>query len=364
MSRGARAIPGSARSLVAGLLALSALLLAGADPAAAQAEVADIDAIDTAFQEAVDGISGDLVRIARNLLFSLLLIEVVWSFGRIVMNGGDIGRVLSALFQRVIIVGFFLFLLEGLPLPGGRTVGISQFILTAAEGLMDITIQSSIKPADVFGDIFWSGAQIYDASGTGFGRLAAALVWLALAFFGALIAGIMLVAYVRIYVAFTVGILALGFGAWRETSNIARNFIFSALGQIFRLFTLLLMVAVIRIQLDQMMGFDTFGDGVMMIGMLVIFVMTLISVPAQVESIVASGSAPSAEGRVVEAGTYAVREAGRRTVGAGISAAGSGMRAGLGAAAGTTGSALKTGTRATGDRLAAAIRAIQTRGGP
>ena len=360
--------------LIASLVLAGLALLVWSDPAAAQFTPDDpgdgpwevetgslispgrIDAIDTDFQNAAKAVGDDLKEIAERLLYSLLLIEMVWSLGLIVMRGGNIGRLLSALFRRIVIAGFFLFLIDGIPMADG-TVGIATFITRVAEGLGNATIESSIKPSEVFGNIYDAGAQIYYAT-SGIGRkLSAGLVWLVLMFLGGIIAGLMLLAYIQIYIVFTIGIVTLAFGAWRQTEGIARNFLFSALGKSFKLFALLLIVAVIRLQLQNMARIESFEDGLLMIGLLVIFVMVLISVPGQVEAMVSSPPGPSADGTVVEAATYAPKQAARSTVNTGVSAVGAGVKT-------VAGAGWKAGKIAAGRRLAAGLRTIQAGVGP
>ena len=339
------------------LMMAALVVLTCSDPAVAQpAPAGAIDEIDTAFQDAVNAIGDDLKDIARNLLYGLLLIELVWTFGQIVMTGGNIGRIISEFFQRVFIAGLFLLLIDGIPAAGGN-IGITTFILRSAEALSDATIESSIKPAAVFGDIFKAGSQIYDATSGGLRRIAAALVWLMLMVVGAIVAGIMLVAYIEVYMAFTIGILTLGFGVWKQTSGIARNFLFSAAGRIFKLFAVLLIVAVIRLQLDNMKGISAFEDGVILIGMLIIFIMVLITVPAQVESMVSGAASISADGKIMQTVTYLPGRAVGKATDTALGATGRAAATGAKVTAGTT----RVGVKAAGNQLAATIRAINAR---
>ena len=338
--------PAMTLTVVPGLLVLLVL----ADPAAAQMSAGEIDKVDTAFQAAANAIGGDLKDIARNLLFGLLLIEMVWSLGQIVMTGGDFGRLMSEVFQRVVIAGLFLLLIDGIPAPGG-TIGIAKFIIISAEALSDSTIESSIKPSEVFGDIYRAGAQLYDNTSGFRASLGAALVWLALVFLGASIAGTMLVAYIEIYMAFTIGILTLGFGAWKQTSGIARNFLFSAAGRIFKLFAVLLIVAVIRLQLEALEGLAGFEEGMVLIGLLVIFNMILGTVPAEIERIVAGAAGASAADKVTQAATDGAKQGAGKAAGAAGKAAASGAK-----------TATKAGVREAGDKLANTIRNIKKGG--
>ena len=221
------------------LLALATLFLIP-ETASAQNNVNQIDQIPESFEIAIKGISQKLADIARNLLMSFLIIELIWSLGKIVMEGDDFGAIMGAFFKRILIAGFFLALVDGVPTPSGN-VGFGSFIIQSAEALTEqSTGQTSFKPSDVFFQMFNAGLNVFTTSTGIAGKITGAIVWLIIIIMGAVIVGLMILTYIEIYVIFTVGILALGFGAWSTTQQFATNFLFAAVGKIFKLFVMIL----------------------------------------------------------------------------------------------------------------------------
>ena len=312
--------------------ALAVLLICAAWPEMAQAQVVpgecrggtnQVDSVTCAFIEAVNRIGDNLKIIARNLLFSLLLIEMVWTIGRIVMSNGDFGEMMSAFIRRVLIIGLFLFFINGIPIASGQTVGIASFIILGAEGLLGAVNADalSLAPGDIYFGMIDLGREIWnDSSGFG-GTVSAALVWIVLAVIGGVIAALIILAYVEIYVVFTIGIVILGFGGWQETQDFARNFLFAGVGKIFKLFTTLFVAVLIDAQLTLMDGLNSWEDGFLVIGLCIILVIILFKVPAAVEGMIASAG-PSGNQAVQTGAIYA----GRRVMSAGGKAGGAAYR--------------------------------------
>lgn len=177
--------------------------------------------------------------------------------------------------------------------------------------------------------------------------MSAAFVWLLLAILGAVVVGLMIVTYIEIYVIFTVGILSLGFGVWSVTEQFAKNFLFSAVGKTLKLFTMILMASVIALAIESFGDLSSFEDGLITIGIVLIFAMLMSSVPQAVEQIISGIPAVSADQGVAGAVTGASKTAGKA---AGYAAVNGGK-----ALAGAAGGAAKQG----GTALAGRIRDIK-----
>lgn len=282
-----------------------ALTLAMTQYAQAQESVGRIDQVSESFRVAVEGIGDKLSLIARNLLLSLLLIELIWKLGKTVMEGDDFGQLMGVFFKRIVIAGFFLAIIDGIP-TGSGNVGIATFVIQSAEGLVGTTTDgASVKPSDLFWQMFSSGSSIYEnSSGVG-GIVSASIVWLLLCVIGAIVVGLIIVTYIEIYVVLTVGILALGFGVWSVTEQFAKNFLFSAVGKILKLLTMILMASVISLSIKSFGTLSTFEDGLITIGIVLIFAMLMSSVPSAVEQIISGIPGVSADGAVSSAITGA-----------------------------------------------------------
>ena len=109
------------------LVIASTTLYMMTDVSFAQSNINQIDQIPQSFQNSIQGISQKLAKIARNLLMSFLIIELIWSLGKIVMEGDDFGAIMGAFFKRILIAGFFLALVDGVPTSSGN-IGFSTFI--------------------------------------------------------------------------------------------------------------------------------------------------------------------------------------------------------------------------------------------
>ena len=335
--------------MVAGSRLLVAVAIALAIAALpAEAQINQVDQIRDAFEASVNNVAGRLRDVAIRLLLSLFVIELVWSLGRIVMEQGDIGQVLAALARRVVIAGFFLALIDGIPWIGGQSVGIADFILLSAEALLgEVNPGTVLEPGEIFAGMANTGTAIWNNSTGPSGTISAAFVWLTLVILGAIMAGLILLAYIEIYVVFTIGIITLGFGIWQPTQQIATNFLFRAVGKIFKLVATLFIGAVIQIQLNAMAGLNSFPDGILIVGLCVILAMTLFVIPNSIEGLISGSSGSTAEGVVRKAGMKSVDVAGGAARGV--------VKAGGRAAGGGPG----LGTRAGGQGLSNAIRSIK-----
>ncbi len=304
------------------VLIAAAIVLVSADYVEAQASIARIDQVSESFRVAVSGIAGTLSTIARNLMLSLLLIELIWKLGQAVWEGDDFGKLMSLFFKRIVVAGFFLAIVDGIPTGSGQ-VGFGSFIIQSAEALTSSSVGASdVRPSDLFWQMLRAGKDIYDGSSGISGTIGSIIVWLLLVLLGAVIAGLMVVAYIEIYVIFTVGILSLGFGVWSVTEQFAKNFMFSAVGKILKLFTMILMASVVTITIKDFGALTEFEDGLVTIGIVLIFAMLLTTVPTAVEQIISGIPGVSADSAVAGTMMGGAKSVGGKVVQGGINAGG------------------------------------------
>ena len=276
-------------------IAYACVLIMVAASAHAQGSVSRIDQVSDSFRIAVEGISEKLSTIAEGILMSLLLIELIWSLGKAVMKQSDFSKLFGTFVKRIVVAGFFLAIIDGIPTASGN-VGIGTFIIQSAEALVSESNKTaSLKPSDLFWQMLHAGRDIYDRSSGITSIVTAAIVWILMAVIGAIIVGLMIVTYIEIYVIFTVGILALGFGVWTVTEQFAKNFLFSAVGKILKLFTMILMASIVAFSIQSFGNISTFEEGLITIGILIIFAMLMSSVPQAVEQIISGIPAVSAD---------------------------------------------------------------------
>mgnify|MGYP006148113341 CR=1 FL=1 len=330
--------------------AYACVLIMVAASAHAQGTTSRIDQVSDSFRISVEGISEKLSTIAEGILMSLLLIELIWSLGKAVMKQSDFAKLFGTFIKRVVVAGFFLAIIDGIPTASGN-VGIGTFIIQSAEALVAESVTTaSVKPSDLFWQMLHAGRDIYDRSSGITSIITAAIVWILMAVIGAIIVGLMLVTYIEIYVIFTVGILALGFGVWTVTEQFAKNFLFSAVGKILKLFTMILMASIVAFSVQSFGNISTFEEGLITIGILIIIAMLMSSVPQAVEQIISGIPAVSADQSV--AGTVSGAAKG------GAKAVGRGAAAPVKVLGGMAGDKLKAGGKALKSGAADRIRNI------
>lgn len=284
-------------------LAVSLSLLVGYAMSATPAEAASgfsatgtFSQIPDLYRTAVADVGKNLASYARNLMATLALVEIVWTFGKIVVSGADLGELLYALMTRILIVGAFVWLTNVLPQYGG----MNGFVTDFASRLYEVSSGANtgpIDPGSVLQIAFSSGLQLVKSSS--WVNAVAAVIILAMdVIVGAVVAGFMVLAYVEVHILFAAGIISLGFAPWGETRVLARNFLFAAIGKSLKLFGVLL-VGTVTVNVLQKLGNTvtcaTCGTGaainasLLTLAVLVVGAMIIAIVPAALEHMVMSG---------------------------------------------------------------------------
>lgn len=73
------------------------------------------------------------VSIVCNLLFGFLFIEMVWKFGKVVMDGVEFSKYMFIVFKCIVVVGFFFFLIDGIFMFIGGVIGFGFFVIVSVE---------------------------------------------------------------------------------------------------------------------------------------------------------------------------------------------------------------------------------------
>jgi P-type conjugative transfer protein TrbL len=318
------------------IIILVIVLLWAKHATAQDVDVSAIDNISTDIRDMIAGMRWRLAAIARNLLLGLLLIELIWKLGQAVNDGEELSSYIKLMAKRIVIAGFFLFVLGGIPTGSdGSTVGVADFVIESAEALTKITNENATnKPADLFWQTFEAGQHGYKNSKGVAGTIIAGFVWIVLVVIGAAIAAVVLVAYVEVYTIFTIGTLALAFGAWSATEQFAQNFLFAAIGKILKLFTTMIIATVASLIVTTTGPITEVGDGLVITAVVLILVIVLGSVPTAVEQIVSSIPLSSGEAQAAKTVTDAAKTTGQVAASAAGGAAGGAAGASFGSAVG------------------------------
>lgn len=216
-----------------------------------------------------------LVVVATSLLFSLILIEWVWTTAQYVGRGAGLGEYISALSFRIVLAGLFLFIIN--------LGNYSDLVIRSADGLLDQTTSgASINVVDLFDNVLAASFELFGRSTFAIAEKFAAIMVL---FLGAIIIGLILVAYMEVYLAFGAAFVALGFGGFSGTRHIAINYLKRSVGRVFRLFTALFCGALLSVLLAA--EFETGeGDGMLLVGIMTILLFVILKVPSAVEQAV------------------------------------------------------------------------------
>ena len=232
-------------------------------------------------------LTSKLIPIATRLLFSLLLIEWVWTTARQVSEGADIVTYLSTLTRRVALASIFLFLIN--------LSDYSDLVIRSAEALLGITMQgASIKVSDLFDQILSLAFELF---GRTWYNLADKLAAFVILIVGAMLIGLIVTAYIEVYIAFAAAVIALGFAGWSGTREIAVSYLKKAAVKVISLFTALFCGALIS-QLVTLELNEESGGPVLLAGLLIILAMIMIRAPAAMEQAMTGKPGKSAAGRL------------------------------------------------------------------
>ena len=349
-----------------------------------------LDNIATSYKNASTGWATTLLGYANRLFMLLATIELAWSFGVWAMDKSELQGFTSAVVKKIMWIGlFYALLLNGptwIPLivdsftqagsaAGGAGAGLSpsEIFTTGLDNAA--TMLQGIKDMSLWDDF----ATIVIA-----GLAAIAIV---LAF--AVIAGQLLIALIESYIAISAGLLFLGFGGSRWTTDFVQKFIGYAVATGVKLFMLFLIVGIGNTQAIQWKnmlqtigqpGAPVFNLILTVFGGSIILAVIAVQIPAMAASMLsgsptmtagaAAGTAAMGAAGVVGAGAMGAAStiSAAKSVGGAASAtsaafgeAGAQGKSGLGRAVGTLGNLGTAAARDTSNRMGEAIS--QTKGG-
>jgi type IV secretion system protein TrbL len=329
------------------------------------ADTGILDNIATTYKTAATGWTGTLLSYANRLFMLLATIELAWSFAVWALDKNEFQSFISAVAKKIMWIGiFYALLLNGpvwIPLiidsfvGAGSTAGGSGGLspsevfttgldnaATMLEGIKNMSLW------DDFASIVISG-------------LSAIIIVLAFA----VIAGQLLVALVESYIAISAGLLFLGFGGSRWTTDFVQKFIGYAVATGVKLFMLYLIIGIGNTQAQSWKamlatigtpGVPVFNIILTVLGGSVLLMFMAIQIPAMAASMLAGSPTLTAGGAATTAGMV-----GAGIVGAGAAGAASTLSAAK--SAGGVASATKAAWGESGAQGASGLgRAVSTLG--
>lgn len=354
-----------------------------------RADTGILDNIALTYKTAATGWTGTLLTYANRLFMLLATIELAWSFIVWVLDKNEFQSFISAIAKKIMWIGiFYALLLNGptwIPLiidsfvdagsAAGGSAGLSPSEVFTTGLDNSATMLEGIKNMSLWDDF----ASIVIAG------LSAILIVLAFA----VIAGQLLVALIESYIAISAGLLFLGFGGSRWTTDFVQKFIGYAVATGVKLFMLYLIIGIGNTQAQTWKtmlatigtpGVPVFNIILTVLGGSVLLMFMAIQIPAMAASMLAGSPTLTAGAAAATAGMVGAGIVGAGAAGAastlsaaksagGVAAAtkaawgeaGAQGTSGLGRAVATLGNMGTSAARDTSNRMADAI--APTKGG-
>lgn len=225
-------------------LHLGALAVLAGVSLSAHADTRIMDDIAQQYKNASVGWSGTLLGFANRLFALLALIELAWSAAVWVLDKNEFQSLFAAIAKKIMWIGMFYALLLNGPVWIPAIVDSFVDAGAAAGG------GAGLSPTDVFNTGIMNAATLVsgmsaldilkDPAMMMFGGLSAIIMVLAFA----VIAGQLLIALVESYIAISAGMLFLGFGGSRWTTDFVQKFIGYAVATGVKLFMLYLVISI------------------------------------------------------------------------------------------------------------------------
>ena len=185
---------------------------------------------------------------ANWLFWGLVLISMVWTFGLIAMKGGGLQDLLAEIIRFFTVTGFFYYLLNHGP-------AISKAIIDSMRELAANALGTSagISPSSIVDMAFLILTKISSAASIWSPMISTIMISVAIIVLVvmSLIAINMLIMLVSAWVLCYAGIILLGFGGSKWTSDITINYLRTVLSIGIQLFTMTLIIGIGQSFIDQ-----------------------------------------------------------------------------------------------------------------
>lgn len=266
-----------------------------------------LDAIVKRYQTASSGWTTVLIPHARNLFWLLALIELSWTGIQLARKRPEIGEIFGELAMRVLFIMFFYALLEN---SGTWPKAIVDSFRTAADQANAVNgIPQSLSPSSVFDVglkivyLLTDSATVYEPM-EGLAKIICALViFICLA----AVAAMMLVALVEMYIALNAGVIILGLGGSRFTSDFAVNYMKFVVSIGIKLFAMQLLVGIGQnFVFDFLLNFKgTNTETFVFIGISVVLLILVKTVPDTLQAMITGSQFSGAGGSMLVSGATA-----------------------------------------------------------
>lgn len=261
-----------------------------------------LDNIADRFKSSVERATDVITPIALELFGLLALIDLVWTFGMMMLRQGNLQDLITGLVKKTIFFSFFLAFLH-------NSKDWSYYIVDRFREMSNLVSQgmgesTSISPSNIFDIGLRISAQVIDTvsfmhPGDSLGIFISGII-LFLCF--TLISGLLILAIVEIYFAINIGVIFLGFGGSSWTSPFAKNYITYIVGLAVKIFVMQIIIGVGQSLINEaIVNFGTNNSQVLVLmGTSVVLLMLVKSIPDSLKSIISSIG--SHNGEIIGAG--------------------------------------------------------------
>ncbi|OZI49405.1 P-type conjugative transfer protein TrbL [Bordetella genomosp. 4] len=311
---------------------LAALLLFSVDAHAAVDNHDILDGIVKEMHTVTQRMAGKLVDFATSLFWSLAVINMVWTFGMMVMRKADIGELFAELTRFIITLGFFWWLLSN-AVSGMNIAG------TIIDSMRDMAAQasglgSSLSPSGIVDVGFEVLKKVWQADLSLASKIVCYAVALIILVIFAAVAVNMVLTLAESWFLLYCGLFILGFGGARWTSEIAIGYYRQVLGVGLKLFGMAVVIGVGKAYIDGFINKLSANPDITEIAVVLVaaYVFYKLSdrIPSMLASLVPGGGGFASGGMAVSTGAVA---------GAAAGIAGAAVTGGASLAAGAAGAA-------------------------
>lgn len=322
------------------LIGVAALFFSAAT---AHAQTQILDNIAQSYKAASAGWTGTLLGFANNLFRLLAIIEFTWSCAVWALEKNEYQSFVAAVVKKFMWIGtFYMILLNG-------PTWIPAIIDSFTDAGIAASGSAGLSPSEVFTTGLDNAAtmlegiknmSLLDDMGV---IIVAGLSGLAIVIAFAIIAGQLLVALVESYIAISAGLLFLGFGGSRWTTDFVQKYIGYAMATGVKLFMLFLIIGIGNTQAQTWKamlltigtpGVPAFNIILSVLGGSVLLAYLAMQIPAQAASMLAGSPSLTAGGAASSAGMMAAGVIGAGAAGAAATLGGAKSGGGLAKAVG------------------------------
>ncbi|HAV9178714.1 TPA: P-type conjugative transfer protein TrbL [Escherichia coli] len=207
-----------------------------------------LDSLLDKFQQVASTWTTVIADYANWLFWGLVLISMVWTFGMMAMQGEGLTGVLAEIVRFFAVIGFFYYLLINGP-------SISQSIINSMRQLAAnaLGISTGISPSSIVDMAFAILTKVSSAASIWSPMISTIMITVAIIVLVvmSLIAINMLIMLVSAWVLCYAGVILLGFGGSKWTSDIAINYLRTVLSIGLQLFMMTLIIGIGQSFIDQ-----------------------------------------------------------------------------------------------------------------